>query len=163
MKYINILVVVLVYLVSCRTTKMNPINNKEGANKDTSIVTYPQIITDTLVYAKSIVANKNKYINKPFSVLLNDLKISIKAYSPDIGGNRYISTSITFFFVNTAAKYKEPDQKLVYLGIVWQKALLNSDMITAISTKSNNRGDWGPIEEEYFSNQIVGDIICHQH
>jgi len=57
-------------------------------------------IPDTLAYMKTIVANKNQFIGKPFSVLLDSLKIQIKFFSPctDITSNIYKETSTRYSF-----------------------------------------------------------------
>lgn len=70
-------------LVSCKTTKpvsTSPVNKvPELPAGSTGKQNEP--VNDTLSYAKDIIANKNKYINKELSVLLNNLKIPVKSYT----------------------------------------------------------------------------------
>lgn len=166
MKYVKILTIVLLYLWGCKTTKplINKVSYGDNVKKDIHPIDSTKILIDTLGYTKSIVDNKEKYINKKFLVLLDDLKIPIKSYSPGMGNDRNVSVDVTFSFddkvTTTNRQGGDLEQKPIYLTIVWQKPLLNTDMIRAISGSHNN-GDWGTIEKEYFSKQIVGDIFYH--
>jgi hypothetical protein len=165
MKYSTIFLIVLIAFCACRSAK--PATGKPAAtNEPKEIAINPQStrsVPDTLNYVKSIIANKDKYINKELSILLNDLKIPVKSYSPGISANnRYVSPNITFSFDDMQTTNSKQDQthglsNPVYLTIAWKTPLSKEETSAALS-KSTNAGNWGPVEEGYYSKQIVGDI-----
>ncbi len=67
-------------------------------------------VTDTVAYLKSIEARKAEFIGKPFSVLLNELKLPILRFAP-IGGrysDKSAKTNTVFdFYTDNREESKE--------------------------------------------------------
>ena len=89
MKKSYLLFLVLIYCIACKTSKTvsSSFASKVQELPPSSIEQKSSVVNDTLNYAKEIIANKSKYINKELGVLLNDLKIPVKSYS--IRNSRY--------------------------------------------------------------------------
>lgn len=111
---------------------------------------------DTLAYLQTIVANKAQYIGQPFSVLLNNLQIQIKYFSPfaSIHHNKSKETStlFSFYFPLSVA-----DHYLSYprLEIYWQPYL---NAIQSNILFDNNNGGWVPTVVSYYTSGIIADI-----
>jgi hypothetical protein len=117
---------------------------------------------DTLSYLKTFIDNKQNYINKELSVLLNDLNMPVLSYitsGSDI--DRTISPSITISFLSrkesSIRRFRKPHsaEKLFFLVIDW-KTPLKIDDINSLMLLS--KGEWLNGEKEFFGKQIVGDI-----
>lgn len=112
---------------------------------------------DTLSYLQSIVANKANYIGQPFSVLLNNLQIQIKHFSPiaiiQEDKNKETATFFSFYFPQSAEEIY-----LTYpcLRISWQTSL---NAATSRSLyKTNNGGGWTQAVVDFYKNAIIKDI-----
>ena len=113
-------------------------------------------VPDTLVYLKTIEANKTKYIGKPFSVLLADLQIQIKHFMPntdiihDI--RKETSTSFGFYYPQNS-----DEMYLAYprLRIIWQTPL---DITLSDNLRNIYRGSWNQLSILLYSNSIIADI-----
>lgn len=136
----NILIIMIIFLSAF-------INKADAQNNG---------LPDTLVYLQNIVTNKSNYIGRPFSVLLNDLQIQIKFFSPfgiiPYDKTKETSTSFAFYFPNSAL-----DHYLSYprLRISWQPYL---DNIYSNSLHDQFNGGWVPTVISYYSNAIISDI-----
>jgi len=111
---------------------------------------------DTLAYLKTFKARKAEYIGKPFSVLLADLKIPIKAFSP-IGGiftDRSKEDATAFFFKVPTTFDDFSSGKIV---IYWQECF-NINISDIIYNKSEEGGIWLPEDMQYYKNVIIGDM-----
>ena len=75
-------------------------------------------VTDTLGYLKSIYANKSQFIGKPFSNLLDSLKINIVYFGTNAGitSDKSKETSSAFYFI--IPEYFE-DFASRYIEIYW--------------------------------------------
>lgn len=114
-------------------------------------------VPDTLVYLQSIVANKSQFIGRPFSVLMDSLKIQIKFFSPfgaiHYDKNKETSTSFAFYFPHTS-----DEMYLTYpkLEIYWQPYLNASQ--SDILWENNNGGGWSPTVAAFYATGIIADI-----
>jgi hypothetical protein len=116
-----------------------------------------QTASDTLTYLQSIVINKAQYIGQPFSILMNNLQLQIKFFSPfaAIHSKRFkeTSTSFAFYFPQNADEIY-----LTYpcLKIYWQPYLngQQSDIIW----ENNNGGGWNSAAATFYSTAIISDI-----
>jgi len=114
-------------------------------------------VPDTLAYLQTIVVNKPQYTGKPFSVLMDSLKIQIKFFSPFSGLSAHInketSTSFSFYFPQTA-----DDFYLTYpkLEIIWQTPLNRTQ--SNVLWESNNGGGWSAAVAVLYATAIVADI-----
>ncbi len=114
-------------------------------------------VTDTLAYLQTIVANKSQFVGRPFSVLMDSLKIQIKFFSPfaaiHYDKNKETSTQFSFFFPQTA-----DDIYLTYpsLEIYWQPYLniIQSDLLYS---QFRSIG-WNQQIATYYSSGIIADI-----
>jgi hypothetical protein len=157
----------LTVLINCSTTKSigNKSNNSmvETINIPNTIVKKDSGITDTLHYVQSeFIAKKEKYINKPFDSILNNLRIDIKSYQRGLAhNNRYIIPHISISFCTkneTSYRAAAPGiSRPVTIWIKWQNPL-PADSIHQLLLKSINPGDWGVAEHKYFGKQIVKDF-----
>lgn len=114
-------------------------------------------VPDTLSYLQSIVANKSKYIGKPFSVVLNSLQIQIKYFSPreNIHYDKYKETSTLFSFYfpkNSEEIY------LIYPGLeIYWKPYLNAVQSELLYSQCQSVG-WTPAVAAFYENALISDI-----
>ena len=114
-------------------------------------------VQDTLVYLKSIVANKSQYIGKPFSVVLNSLQIQIKYFSPresiHYDKNKETSTLFSFYFPKNSEEIY-----LIYpsLEIYW-KPYLNAVQSELLYSQCQNVG-WSPAVAAFYENALISDM-----
>jgi hypothetical protein len=119
---------------------------------------------DTVQYLqKSILDKKEKYIGKLLYHLLDDLELNVQSYIPGFTSrNRFISPDLTLSFynrqetTNNLANNKRPAD----LIIIWETPLImeNDDNIERIS-----KGEWTKEAKEYYSQQIVKDILTTKY
>ena len=114
-------------------------------------------VPDTLVYLKTIESNKANYIGKPFSVLLKDLKIKIRFFSPfaslPYNKTKETSTSFCFYFPLT-----EDEIYLIYpcLEIYWQIPL---DALRSSYLYSHyHEVGWNATIASFYKKGIIADI-----
>jgi hypothetical protein len=163
MKKSYLLFLVLIYCIACKTSKTvsSSFASKVQELPPSSIEQKSSVVNDTLNYAKEIIANKSKYINKELGVLLNDLKIPVKSYS--IRNSRYdVIDGINLSFddrSNTNRKQAQDDdsKKPGYLHITW-KTPIQVAKHKEIMEKSTSKGDWQAAEQEFYPKQIIGNI-----
>ncbi len=137
----NILVIFFIFTLSL-------INNK--------VIAQTTGVSDTLAYLQTIVANKSQYIGQPFSVLLGNLQVSIKYFTPfgslsqDI--TKETSTEFSFYFPQTASGIY-----LTYpsLRISWEPYL---DNINAHSLFNQYNGGWFSPVLLHYSTAVIADI-----
>ena len=114
-------------------------------------------VPDTLAYLQTIVANKAQYIGQPFSLLLNNLQISIKFFNPigDIHHDtrKETRTYFSFFFPANAEEIYLTYPSLV---ISWQPYLDNTNA-NSLYTQFNG-GAWVPQVVAHYSTGIIADI-----
>jgi hypothetical protein len=114
-------------------------------------------VPDTLAYLQTIVANKVLYIGKPFSVLVDSLKIQIKFFSPFSGLSAHIdketSTSFSFYFPQNADEIY-----LTYpcLDIIWQTPLNKPQSMLLYN--QNPIGGWSAAVAAFYSTAIIAEI-----
>jgi hypothetical protein len=114
-------------------------------------------VPDTLAYLQSIVADKSKFIGKPFAVLADSLKIQIKFFSPfaSIAYDTHKETSTQFSF---RFPQNENEIYLMYpsLRISW-KSYLNTVQSDSLYLQYRSVG-WSPAVAAFYSNGIIADI-----
>jgi hypothetical protein len=114
-------------------------------------------VPDTLAYLQYIVANKSKFIGKPFSVLSDSLKIKIKFFFPfaSIPHNKYkeTSTSFAFYFPPTA---EEIYLTYPHLDIIWRSPL-NANQSRDLRSQFRAVG-WNHQINSHYAANIIADI-----
>ncbi len=116
---------------------------------------------DTLQWVQTnIINNKQNFIDREFSVLLNALPIPLKSYytiSPENAVGNITSIGVSFLpsFEAYADNYP-PVMFPVRLIIVWQTPI---PMIEYDSIGYASKGVWGNAENQFFGNRIVADIF----
>jgi hypothetical protein len=114
-------------------------------------------VPDTLAYLQYIVANKSKFIGKPFSVLSDSLKIKIKFFFPfaSIPHNKYkeTSTSFAFYFPPTA---EEIYLTYPHLDIIWRSPL-NANQSDELLSQFRTVG-WNHQINSHYAANIIADI-----
>ena len=114
-------------------------------------------VPDTLAYLQTIVANKSQYIGQPFSILLNNLQIQVKFFSPfaSLPYNKYkeTSTSFAFYFPQSTDDYYFSYPRL---RVSWQSYLDANQ--SDILWKNNNGGGWTTAVANFYANAIISDI-----
>ncbi|HVX26930.1 MAG TPA: hypothetical protein VHB70_11345 [Parafilimonas sp.] len=109
-------------------------------------------ITDSIGYLNEIVANKQKYINKQLSVLLNDLKLQAKFYFLSSRSKKRKANSIYIWF-DSIPLLGNTTKALI---IVWTSPLSIDDEIS--ETFVGYQGKWTDSVQKYFGKQVVKDI-----
>lgn len=114
-------------------------------------------VADTLAYIQTIANNKTFYIGKPFSVLMDSLKIQIRFFSPfasiPYAIAKETSTSFSFYFPQTTDDFYLSYPKL---EIYW-KPYLNAYQ-SGILWENHNGGGWSPAVSTFYANGIIADI-----
>jgi len=113
-------------------------------------------ITDTVAYLKSIEARKAEFIGKPFSVLLNELKLPILGFGP-IGGRPYDRSAETNTVFDFYTDDKEESESETKLSIYW-KTPLDANKSAPIWNKTTPRGKWNSEALENYKDAIIRDI-----
>lgn len=113
-------------------------------------------VPDTLVYLRTIVANKAQYIGQPLSLLINHLQIEIKSFGPFsvIHHRKDSETSTTFGFycpIGTNDIYK----LFPALRVMWNPHL-NATFSDSLFTLFG--GCFAPQVYTHYANEIVRDI-----
>jgi len=113
-------------------------------------------VTDTVGYLKSIYANKNQFIGKPFSNLLDSLKINIVYFGTNAGitSDKSKETSSAFYFI--IPEYFE-DFASRYIEIYWATPL-NADESALIYNMSEEGGLWIPEAKNFYKTGIIREI-----
>ena len=143
-------------LVACRVHKPSRSILPEVSSETNDIKKNSEAI-DTTTYREAILQNKGKYINKPFSAFLKDLKIEIKSYS--LSRHQRISfTGIMISFDDRATTHAKVagDHGLknsVQLDIEWETPIAQEKI-----SKTLTGIEWTHAEVDYFSTMIVKDI-----
>ena len=109
--------------------------------------------TDTLGYLKYIYQHKDQFIGKPFSVLLDSLKIKIVYFGPNAGLSNDMTkeTNTIFYFINPTSV---EDFSSMNIDIFWQKYL---DANISDRIFSNSEG-WNNEARDFYKNGIVKSI-----
>ena len=115
---------------------------------------------DTIQYLqKSILDKKEKYTGKLLFHLLDDLELEVLSYYPGFtSSNKFISPDLTLSFYNSQETTNNlaHDKRPANLIIIWETPLVreNDKKILRIS-----KGEWTKEAKEYYSQQIVKDIL----
>src|SRR5690349_20649771 len=85
MKTLLVLLLALHCIASCKTAKPNGAPVSTGTTSASVAVQDPtKKMTDTAGMVKNIVAQKSRYLNKELGVLLKELDLPVKSYTPII-------------------------------------------------------------------------------
>jgi len=114
-------------------------------------------ITDTVAYLKSIEARKAEFIGKPFSVLLNELKLPILCFGP-VGSIPYDRSKETSTIIDFFTDNHEEVEDETMLIIYWQTPL-NQFRSSKIADKTTPRGKWTDEAKDNYKNAIIDDIF----
>jgi len=165
MKTYQILLLALLLGVSFKASKPNgaptstSTTSTSGAFQDTA-----KKVKDTASFVKNILAQKSRYLNKEFGVLLKELDIPVKSYIPMYATmDKAHVPGITISFDDrktTQWKMDRDDQwkKLAVLHIRWATPV-PATTYNELRQKSMAYGNWNAIEEEFYVKQIVKDIL----
>lgn len=146
------------FLSACRTHKalvVTPPGNSTLPAKDSARLS----VSDSLQYTRSIMDNKEKYINKDFGNLIKDLKIPIKSYSSD-HINVLTNSGIMISFDDFQTTQKKAvgvngNKDPVRLFIEWSKPLFRADVEAQLQRAG---GEWRAEEQNFYSKLIIKDI-----
>lgn len=112
---------------------------------------------DTLNYLKQFEANKSNYINKPFSVLLNDMTMiqpkTVWAFS--MGRKKTISADARFNFCSIEQSFHSP----ITLLIKWQEPI---PRIKTQYYEQKNHFYFTNDERDFYGSKIIQDIIVYR-
>ena len=158
----KILLTASLTIISALTLHQKQLNYKAPKSQynESGIKQQPDThVTDTLDYIKTNFINKKaNYIGKPFSVLLNDLKLNINYYTyGDAFNNRSISPDISISFVTEYQKWVEKNStnKPIVLTVTWATPV---SIDSAVSLGRNSKGKWLNAEKKYYGGKIVKDL-----
>ena len=162
MKTLLVLLLALHCIASCKIAKPNGAPVSTGTTAASVAVQEPtKKVTDTAGFVKNIVAQKSKYLDKEFGVLLKELDIPVKSYTV-INSNRNYIDGITISFDDrktTQWKMDQDDQSKQpsVLRIIWATPV-PATTYNELRQKSMAYGNWNSIEEEFYAKQVVKDI-----
>jgi hypothetical protein len=119
-------------------------------------------VTDTAGFVKNIVAQKDRYLNKEFGVLLSELNIPVKSYTAmaSIRSDQVKGIVIAFDDRKTTQwkmDHYDETKQLSVLYITWATPV-PAATYNELRQKSMALGNWNAIEEEFYAKQIVKDI-----
>jgi hypothetical protein len=162
MKISQILLLVLFGIASCRTSKPNGAPLSKGANSTSdALQETAKRVTDTAAFVKNVVAQKSKYLNKEFGVLLRELDIPVKSYVViNSKRDRIDGLTLSFDDRKTTQWKQDRDDHLnqpPVLRIIWATPV-PAATYNELRQKSMALGNWNSVEEEFYAKQIVGDI-----
>jgi hypothetical protein len=162
-----LILISLVCFANCKTPKLVPTtdaNSYKTINHSDLDTTTKAIntVADTAEMVKNIITNKDKYLKKELWVLLNDLSIPVKSYM-NINSRIDRIDGISLYFddrENTMMKHGQdnmPTNWPFHLNIRWETPV---PAITdnAVRQKGNNNGNWGSVEQEFYSKLIIGNV-----
>jgi hypothetical protein len=114
---------------------------------------------DSLAYVSGIRSDKAKYLNKPFSVLLNDLKMPVRSYSSQFN-DRVSSGGIMISFNDQSTTVDKSEGvnnagAPVQLYIEWEQPVLRADITSQLTAAA---GQWHDAEQHFYAPRIVKDI-----
>lgn len=116
-------------------------------------------VPDTLVYLKTIEANKSQYIGQPFSILNNALHVEIKFFQPFASKphDRFKETTtiFSFYFPNSNAEMYLTSPSLT---IIWETPL-DINQSFQIFGIGNNKGRWNTAALSHYSSSIIKNIV----
>ena len=146
------------FFSACRTHKgleATPPGNSAVPLKDSS----KQSVSDSLQYRKSILDNKEKYINKEFGNLIRDLRLPIKSYTSD-HINMVLNSGIMISFDDWRTTQNKSfglidNKEPVRLFIEWSKPLPLADVVAGLKRAG---GEWRTDEQNFYSKLIIKDI-----
>jgi hypothetical protein len=115
---------------------------------------------DTISLIKEIRLNKEKYIGKPFAVLLDDLKIKPnKIFHSSPANNRNVVYMTSLYF--------RSDLNNFYITIVWQDYIPKTEINERNNYRQLNKSEidakysFTKEKKNYVKNKIIKDIITH--
>ena len=165
MKIAQILLLALLGLASFKASKPNgaptstSTTSTSGAFQDTA-----KKVKDTASFVKNILAQKSRYLNKEFGVLLKELDLPVKSYIPIYATmDKGHVPGITIAFDDRKTTQWKMDhydetKQLSVLYIIWATPV-PAATYNELRQKSMAYGNWNAIEEEFYVKQIVKDIL----
>lgn len=160
MKGIISIVLVLLLTVSCLAQKKRMCDGFFIIQDDSSHKPLASFNKDTAAYlAYNFVQHKEKYVNKPFSVLMNDLEFPIMTFmAGDFSINKFVYVDLSIFSYDHNKTFirRQLDLKPFDLIIMWATPI-KKDTARAIIVKGG--GHWSQESSDYFGKLIVGDVL----
>jgi len=115
---------------------------------------------DTSKHLATILANKSKYHGKSLNVLLNDLKVNVKSWSPIRGKKPGAPvTQLYFYFESRSITHRKlmHDLKVHRLHITFKEEVTNAWGLYI----QTDQGLWNDIVKVPFGKLIVSDISVY--
>lgn len=159
-----LILISLVCFANCKTLK--PVRStdansyKTTHHSDSDTMKQNKSVADTAGLVKNIIANKEKYINKELGILLNDLSIPVKSYMVINTRIDRLDGIILYFdnYTTTIWKQNQDNSKRPSsLNIIWETPV-SAVTYNALRQKSTSNGNWGSVEQEFYSKQIIKDV-----
>ena len=113
------------------------------------------IVTDTVGYLRSVYANKSQFINKSFSVLLDSLKIPIKAFSTHTLISDKSKESHTRFYFAIPESVDDFGEKHIIISWITP---LNANESAIIYNESEEGGIWIPAAKNFYKTGTIREI-----
>jgi hypothetical protein len=162
-----ILFLAVICFAFCKTSKPNgaPVaTGTTAAAAASGAVQEPtKKVTDTAGFVKNIVAQKSRYLNQEFGVLLKELDIPVKSYTPMISSmDRSHVRGITISFDDRKTTQWKMDhydetKQLSVLYITWATPV-PAATYNELMQKSMSAGNWNSVEAEFYAKQVIKDI-----
>lgn len=117
-------------------------------------------IGDTLAYVKTnFIDQKDRYVGKPFTVLLKDMQIPVGSYLIAPGWSDYKHFKQLIFSFYPAGEMSSRitnDKKPLIICIEFERKLLQD---SAMVLRKQGHGAWRPEEERFYGRSILKDIV----
>ncbi|KMQ68290.1 hypothetical protein ACM39_10500 [Chryseobacterium sp. FH2] len=115
-------------------------------------------VNDTLAYLKKFEINKDKYIGKPFSLLLKNM-VQIQPKKAKSTFNADVNNSISSTIFTFSNKDINSDKEITLL-VKWKTDEIPSTPIEFFEQEHNYR--YTPSEKNFFEKKVVKDIMVYK-
>ncbi len=112
-------------------------------------------ITDTTAYLKTIESKKSYFIGRPFSVLLDSLKIPIKVFIPKAYAFDVAKEKSTFFHFNSPNFLEDFAEKRLWIEWATPRDAKASDVIFSAT---DTAGAWTTAARDFYKTAVIKDI-----
>lgn len=117
-------------------------------------------VPDTLRYLRQIVANKNIYINQPFSKLEDSLRISIQGFTPLNPLNENSLENKNIFRFIYSPNPQDMSSSFPWLIVVWET--MPSFQVTRRLYHLYQKGQYSTDASQYYRQFIIKDIYLRE-
>ncbi|MDQ6904291.1 MAG: hypothetical protein M3139_14935 [Bacteroidota bacterium] len=161
MKNVKIVIVASVLFFACKASKINSKPILDNTNNTNAKINLPcNRIGDTLQYIQCLLKSKEKYLNEPLNILLNDLKFPVKSYTLGISNSKVTVPGIFLSFddgettIDKLERARGQKNPLMFY-VTFNPPIDAAEILSKLDTRNSK---WGKTQEDYFEKLIVKDL-----